>query len=54
MVKEDCQKESQVNHNMKILVFVEGSHQMRFHVDRATHMILVLVKEDRRRGLSLS
>ena len=37
MVKEDCQKESQVNHNKKILALVEGSRQMGFQVDRATH-----------------
>ena len=53
MVKGDCQKESQVNHNKKILALVEGSRQMGFQVDLATYMILVLVKGDRQMGLSL-
>jgi len=37
LVKGDCQKESQVNHNMQNLALVKRSCQMGFQVDRATH-----------------
>jgi len=38
LVKGDRHKGSQVNHHTQILALVEGSRQMGFQVDQATHL----------------
>ena len=54
LVKGNCQKESQVNHNMKILALVERSRQMGFQVDRTTHRLWFWLKRIGERDLSLA